>query len=44
MTRDHSEAEWEEKRPVIQQLYLEDNKKLVELMVILESRYGFAAT
>ncbi|KAH8179726.1 clr5 domain-containing protein [Sarocladium implicatum] len=41
---DHTEAEWEEKRPLIVQLYLHDNKKLVQLMSILESRYGFAAT
>lgn len=41
---DHTEAEWEEKRPMIIQLYLHDNKKLVQLMSILESRYGFAAT
>lgn len=41
---DHTEAEWEAKRPLIIQLYLNENKKLVQLMAILESRHGFAAT
>ncbi|KAK0392494.1 hypothetical protein NLU13_1989 [Sarocladium strictum] len=41
---DHTESEWEAMRPVITQLYLSDSKKLVQVMAIMESRYGFAAT
>jgi hypothetical protein len=41
---DHNEAEWERMRPLITQLYYQDGKKLVQVMAILESRYGFAAT
>lgn len=31
-------------RPVITQMYFQDGKKLVQVMAIMESRYGFAAT
>lgn len=41
---EHSEAEWETMRPLIESLYLGEGKKLVQLMVILEKSYGFAAT
>ncbi|GJN83670.1 hypothetical protein PLIIFM63780_007219 [Purpureocillium lilacinum] len=44
MSREHTEAEWKSMRGVIEQLYIHENRKLVETMAILESKYGFAAT
>lgn len=43
-TKEHTEAEWEAKRQLIKKLYIGDNRKLSEIMAILESKHGFAAT
>ncbi|KAI6779575.1 uncharacterized protein J7T54_008192 [Emericellopsis cladophorae] len=43
-SKEHTEAEWEAKRELIQKLYIQDNRKLSETMAILESKHGFAAT
>ncbi|KAJ6445828.1 clr5 domain-containing protein [Purpureocillium lavendulum] len=44
LSREHTEAEWKSMKGVIEQLYINENRKLVETMAILESRHGFAAT
>lgn len=42
--KEHSEAEWEAKRELIEKLYIGDHRKLSETMSILETKHGFAAT
>lgn len=44
VSKEHSEAEWGAMRPLIERLYIRENRKLVEVMATLESRHGFAAT
>ncbi|PHH82007.1 hypothetical protein CDD82_7324 [Ophiocordyceps australis] len=42
--KEHSEAEWETHRSLIDRLYIAEGRKLVEVMSILRSRHGFDAT
>jgi hypothetical protein len=42
--KEHSEGEWRNKKELIRKLYLVDNRKLNDIMVIMESQHGFAAT
>lgn len=42
--KEHSEEEWEEKKDLIRRLYIQDNRKLSEIMATLEAKHGFAAT
>ncbi|TWU77931.1 hypothetical protein ED733_005338 [Metarhizium rileyi] len=42
--KDHTEGEWEARRQVIESLYICENRKLVDTMAIMTSKYGFAAT
>jgi hypothetical protein len=42
--REHPEAEWEVHRALLGQLYLQDNRKLCDIMTLMVNRYGFAAT
>lgn len=43
-TRIHSAEEWTALAPVIKKLYVEEHRKLAEVMSILERQYGFKAT
>ena len=36
--------DWQEYRPFLEQLYLVENVKLKDVMEIMETRFGFAAT
>lgn len=40
----HTPQEWQAMYAVIRQLYLVDNRKLSEVMLILDHHYGFKAT
>lgn len=42
--KEHSRAEWESKRELIGKLYIDEHRKLTEIMSILETKHGFAAT
>jgi hypothetical protein len=39
-----SAKEWEEQRETIQYLYSEEDRKLSEVMEVMEREYGFRAT
>lgn len=43
-TKEHTEAEWESMKGIIQRLYIQDNRKLSETMAILEYKHAFSAT
>ena len=43
-SKEHTEAEWEVKKELIEKLYIRENRKLNETMTILECKHGFAAT
>ncbi|PHH64164.1 hypothetical protein CDD81_4911 [Ophiocordyceps australis] len=43
-SKEHSEAEWQTHRSLIDQLYITEGRKLVDVMAILRSRHGFDAT
>jgi hypothetical protein len=34
---------WEELKPIIEQLYLQEKKKLADVILILKNDYGFEA-
>lgn len=42
--KEHTEREWEAQRGVIEHLYIGENRRLVDTMTIMTSKYGFAAT
>ncbi|EGR51552.1 uncharacterized protein TRIREDRAFT_56610 [Trichoderma reesei QM6a] len=42
--KEHTEQEWDARRGLIHALYIGDNRKLNEIMAIMETKYGFAAT
>lgn len=42
-SKEHTE-EWRAKWGLIEKLYINDNRKLAEIMAIMESEHGFAAT
>lgn len=42
--REHTGEEWEAKRETIEQLYIRENRRLVNTMAIMASKHGFAAT
>ncbi|KHN95343.1 Heat shock protein DnaJ [Metarhizium album ARSEF 1941] len=42
--KEHTESEWEAQRAVIEQLYISQNRRLVDTMAVVLSRHGFAAT
>ncbi|TFA98523.1 hypothetical protein CCMA1212_009783 [Trichoderma ghanense] len=42
--KEHTEQEWDARRNLIHALYIGDNRKLNEIMAIMETKYGFAAT
>ncbi|KAH7319942.1 Clr5 domain-containing protein [Stachybotrys elegans] len=44
MSREHSEAEWLEKKELLRQLYVVEDRKLVDIMALMAHRYGFAAS
>jgi hypothetical protein len=41
---EHTEQEWEEKKGLIRQLYITENRKLSQMMSILSRKHGFSAT
>jgi hypothetical protein len=43
-TKQYTSAEWEAKREIIQQLYVDENKPLHEVMKVMESKHLFKAT
>lgn len=43
-SKEHTEEEWESQREVIEHLYINENRKLVDTMAVMVSKYGFAAT
>ncbi|POR31322.1 Uncharacterized protein TPAR_08454 [Tolypocladium paradoxum] len=43
-SREHTTQEWEAKKGLIENLYIRENRKLVETMAIMDSKHGFAAT
>ena len=40
----HKPEDWEEQRPRIKKLYLEDRRTLKDVMAIMKEQYGFKAT
>jgi metal-responsive CopG/Arc/MetJ family transcriptional regulator len=42
--KEHTEKEWEAQRGVIEHLYINENRKLVETMAAMASIHGFMAT
>lgn len=42
--REQTEAAWEAKKGLIEQLYIVEGRQLSETMAILGCKYGFAAT
>jgi hypothetical protein len=42
--KEHTEQEWLAQKDLIEKLYIGDNRKLNEIMAIMETKYGFAAT
>ncbi|KFA66301.1 hypothetical protein S40285_01887, partial [Stachybotrys chlorohalonatus IBT 40285] len=42
--REHTEAEWESYRGLLGRLYLQENRKLGDIMSLLASKHGFVAT
>ena len=42
--KEHSEQEWQDKKNLIRELYISDNRKLHEIMAIMEAKHSFAAT
>ncbi|RFU74753.1 hypothetical protein TARUN_7482 [Trichoderma arundinaceum] len=42
--KEHTEQEWAARKDLIEKLYIGDNRKLNEIMAIMETKYGFAAT
>jgi hypothetical protein len=42
--KQYSNAEWEVKREIIKQLYVDENKPLHEVMKVMESEHLFKAT
>ncbi|PNP50144.1 hypothetical protein THARTR1_09133 [Trichoderma harzianum] len=42
--KEHTEKEWAARKDLIEALYIGDNRKLNEIMAIMETKYGFAAT
>ena len=40
----YSQLQWEQQRPIITQLYSQENRKLNDVCVILAQQYGFKAT
>ena len=38
------DKKWDILKPVVKQLYIEENKRLTEVTEIVEAKYGFAAT
>ena len=43
-SKEHTEDEWEAKKGLVRRLYIQENRKLSEVMSILENKHGFAAT
>ncbi|CAG9970723.1 unnamed protein product [Clonostachys byssicola] len=43
-SKEHTELEWESKKSIIKHLYIDESRKLNEVMAILEKKHGFAAT
>jgi hypothetical protein len=41
---EHTEQEWEEKKGLIRQLYITENRKLSQTMSILSRKHRFSAT
>ncbi|KAK2590914.1 hypothetical protein QQS21_011395 [Conoideocrella luteorostrata] len=44
ISKEHTEKEWVAKREVIERLYINDNLKLIDMIAIMASKHGFAAT
>ncbi|KAH6608771.1 hypothetical protein Trco_002117 [Trichoderma cornu-damae] len=42
--KEHTEQEWAAQRRLIEKLYIGDNRKLNDIMAIMEKKHGFAAT
>ncbi|KAM0446914.1 hypothetical protein ACHAO4_009065 [Trichoderma viride] len=42
--KEHTEQEWLSQKDLIERLYIGDNRKLNEIMALMETKYGFAAT
>jgi hypothetical protein len=43
-SKEHTDAEWMAMKDLIAKLYISDNRKLSDIMRILESQHGFFAT
>lgn len=43
-SKEHTEEEWEARKGIIQRIYIQESRKLVDMMNIMESRHRFAAT
>lgn len=43
-SKEHTEEEWESQRDIIEHLYINENRKLVDTMAVMVSKYEFAAT